>query len=938
MCGLAGYLGISENAGRDILERMAAAQEHRGPDGSGILVSGTAGLAHRRLAVIDKPGGVQPMRSRDGRFVLVYNGEVYNYRELREELSRAGHSFTTNSDTEVVLAAWEEWGVDAFDRFNGMFALAIMDTQTGEVTLARDHFGIKPLYLARPGAGVVLFASEIKPLLAAGLLERAPDEATLYRYLRFRVHDDTENTFFAGINRVPPGCCAVISPGGQVASHTYTTLYEDLRTDSGRQPYDQDARTRFGHAVRRAVRARLVSDVPVGTALSGGLDSSTIVATINDLLGGQDDATSAVGTAQETFSAVFPGECNDEERYVDAVAHGCVDLRVHKVHPKVEEFVSDLIDFVRTQEEPVVSTGPYAQYCVMRAASKHVTVMLDGQGADELMAGYLPYFRVYIRQLWRQGRRGRALTELVSSTDVLWRLGRTRVSERLRRRHRVRVTDLLAPGFRDAHAGERFAVIQDDLKARLVEDIFRHSLPALLRAEDRNTMRFSIEGRVPYLDTDLVRLLWSLDDAAILSGGWNKRALRDATGDLLPPVIRTRRDKIGFTAPEDAWLRKMAGHVGNVFASESFAARPYFNQEAVLTAFHAFLRGESGADTMTFWRLFNTELWLREFIDCDPGDPASYPSVDETQRDQATAKSDYAPNNGKDLVLPGKDWIWTRFPLQTRHIGAGDDIAAIAAKRVASFFSCLPLEAPDLGRDIRGKPWLLFISEKVVAIGQGRVMFIWDVRPGWWARVLSRCVLRSDHGIGLAHPATMHLAIGEVGLPRVLAAAVAGAAGKLVGRSGLFYRVAGPSVRSIDGPTQYSAYPANVSAKLAPADPDGVAREVSAAVRAAVPSHVATWHAGTVIIDANDLGANILGHDTSLDPEDLAGAFADNPLGQARQLTPFAIVSMALNLPAAGARTRHRRVPVKANGASVRRLPAPPRDHGEPYGGRRGVG
>ncbi|WP_131735533.1 asparagine synthase (glutamine-hydrolyzing) [Actinomadura roseirufa] len=893
MCGVAGYVGITGESGEDVLRRMAAAQEHRGPDGSGFFTTARTGLAHRRLVIIDRLGGTQPMYSRDGRYVLVYNGEVYNYRELRTELVQLGHSFDTNSDTEVVLAAWTQWGTGAFDRFNGMFALAIVDTETEQVTLARDHFGIKPLYLARYGDGKVLFASEIKPLLATGLVERVPDETTLYRYLRFRVHDDTPNTFFAGITRLMPGQCAVISPDGDVRPHTYTTLYEDLRKGAGHRPYDRRARRAFEQVVRRAIRDRLVSDVPVGTALSGGLDSSTIVTTINDLLASSDEAAGAVGVAQQTFSAVFPGECNDEERYVDVVADNCVDLRVHKVHPKAAEFVSDLTDFVRTQEEPVVSTGPYAQYRVMRAAGEHVTVMLDGQGADELMAGYVPFYWVHIRQLWRRGRRGRAIVELISARDVLWRLGRTRVGERLRRRRRAPVTDLLAAGFREAHAGETFTVNRDDLKARLLDDTFRHSLPALLRAEDRNTMRFSIEGRVPFLDTDLMRLLWSLDDTAILSGGWNKRALRDATRNLLPRQIRTRRDKIGFTAPEDAWLRAMSGHVSNVFASETFAARPYFDQEAVLTAFHAFLRGEAGADTMTFWRLFNTELWLREFIDCDPADPSSYPSLDETQQDQDTVKSDYEPNDGKRLVLPGGGWTWTRLPLQTGHIEAGDDIGALAAKRVAAFFAGLPLEAPDLASGMRGKPWLLFISEKVVAIGQGRSSFVWDVHPGWWARTICRCVHRSDHGIGLAHPATMQLAIGEAGLPRVLTAAAVSVAGKLVGRAGLFYRVAGPSVRAIDGPTQYSAYPANVSAKLAPADPDDVARKVTAAVRAVVPPHVATWHAGTAIVDANDLGTNILGHDTSLEPDVLAAAFADNPLGQARQLTPFAIVGMS---------------------------------------------
>ncbi|HET6213943.1 MAG TPA: asparagine synthase (glutamine-hydrolyzing) [Micromonosporaceae bacterium] len=883
MCGLAGYVGVDSERGRSLLQRMADLQAHRGPDGEGFFIAGQIGLAHRRLAVIDRAGGEQPMCSAYGRYVLVYNGEVYNFRELRAELGSLGCEFHTHSDTEVVLAAWTRWGHAAFERFNGMFALAIADTQTGQVILARDHFGIKPLYLASDGAGRTVFASEIRPLLASGVVQRRPDDVTIYRYLRFRVHDDTERTFFAGITRLLPGECATITPDGKVHRATYTRLFAELPELAARpRPYDGAARTQFAIALRTAIRSRLVSDVPVGTALSGGLDSSTVVATINELLADSDTEAVAVGDRQQTFSAVFPGELNDEERYVDAVAARCADLRVHKVKPSADEFLVDLTDFIRTQEEPVISTGPYAQYCVMREASKHVTVMVDGQGADEMMAGYVPYYLVNLRDLRRRGHAGRAAGELSRSLDVLWRLGRFRAVDTVLRRRRAPITALLSRDFVSIHKGQQLAVNPDNLKARLVDDIFRHSLPALLRYEDRNTMRFSVEGRVPFLDIDLLRLLWGLDESAIVQNGWNKWALRDATRGLLPQLVNRRRNKIGFTTPEDAWFTRIKNYVYEVFASDSFAGRPYFNAEAVRDAFRTFLSGRGGADTMTFWRLLNVELWLREFIDKDPTSTvdAAPTGLHGGRHPQAPPKSDYQPNPGKEIVLAGGRWA--RYPLRVDLVAPGDDVAALAARRTTEFFA--GTHTAPAGR------WYLYVGEKVVAIAQGRSYFTWDVHPGPWARTLSRFVVRTPYGIGLGHPVTMHLAIQEVGLPRILLASAAGAAGKAVGRRGLFYRIAGPAVRAIDGPTEYSAYPANVSAKLAPADPAGAARQISAAVRAAVPDDVAARFGGTVIIDANDIGRNILGHDTGLPEETLAAAFADNPLGQGREQTPLAVV------------------------------------------------
>jgi asparagine synthase (glutamine-hydrolysing) len=409
-------------------------------------------------------------------------------------------------------------------------------------------------------------------------------------------------------------------------------------------------------------------------------------------------------------------------------------------------------------------------------------------------------------------------------------------------------------------------------------------------------MRFSVEGRVPFLDAQLLRLLWSLDLTAIIHGGWNKYALREAIRQLLPPLISNRRNKIGFTTPEDTWFTRIKNYVYEVFASDEFAARPYFDQAAVLRAFRAFLAGRGGADTMTFWRLLNVELWLREFIDQDPTVEAlpvpamagAGPETPAGRHEQAPPKSDYVPNPDKELVTA--DGRWARFPLRVDLVSPGDDVAALAARRTADFFAELeaaPAAAASLARDGR---WYLYVGEKVVAVAQGRCYFTWDVRPGRWARMLSRFVLRTPYGIGLGHPVTMHLAIQEAGLPRILLAATLGAAGKAVGRRGVFYRIAGPAVRAIDGPTEYSAYPANVSAKLAPADPAGVARQISAMIRGGLPGAFAARFGGTVIIDANDIGRNVLGHDTDLSEDDLEAAFADNPLGQGREQTPFAVV------------------------------------------------
>ncbi|WP_194895501.1 asparagine synthase (glutamine-hydrolyzing) [Catenulispora pinisilvae] len=881
MCGIAGVFGAHDEA---MLKRMGDAIAHRGPDGEGVYSDGAkVGYAHRRLAIIDRAHGDQPFVTEDGRYAAVYNGEVYNYRELMAELEALGRTFRTVCDTEVVVQAFAEWGEAAFDRFNGMFAIAIHDTETGKSYLARDHFGIKPLYLASvTGADDghrLVFGSEIKAVLASGLVQAAPDDATLYRYLRFRIHEDSDRTFFAGIEKVRPGELVVVD-GADVQRRMFTTLREDLLADGPRSPFTKDTTKEFKERLTESIRMRLVGEVPVGTALSGGLDSSTVVAVISKLMKQHAKDVESVGSEQNSFSAVFPGSVNDEERYVDAVlAKADGPVNCHKIHPNPDEFLEDLADFVRTQEEPTISTGPYAQYKVMQEATKHVTVLLDGQGADEMMAGYLPYYFVYLRQLRKEKQYGKLMREVVSSTDVLSRYGKQVVRGKIGLDQPVDIRQMLDKGFAKQHKGETFSPVPDDLKARLVEDIFANSLPSLLRYEDRNTMRFSLEGRVPFLDFNLVRYLFTLEPEAIIKGGWNKRILRDSVRGLLPDQIVDRRNKIGFTTPEREWFLRIKNHVHTVFRSDSFGSRPYFDQASVLRAFEEFIAGKN-SDTMLFWRMLNVELWLRTFVDA----PGTH--VDSTT---SAVKEYFAANPGKQIAIStASSGQVLRFPIQTDAFAKGDDFHTKISEYGAEF-AAKAAESDDHAEALNS-PWFLAVSEKVVAISQGRSYFLWEIKPSFAARKLQKFVVRTPAGIGLGSPETMQLAIQEAGLPRIVAASAAGAVGKVVGRKGLFYQLAGPAVRAIDGPTQYSLYPSNVSAKLAPAQPDKAAAELADRIRRVLPATAAENFQGVAIIDANDLGCNILGQATTVGEDKIAEMFKDNPLGQGAQRTPLAVV------------------------------------------------
>lgn len=645
MCGIAGVVGRSPEA-LGSLPAMTAVLRHRGPDDEGYLFadsrSGTAwayagaetisglglprlpdapppgadvALGHRRLSIIDlTAGGHGPMRSPDGMLWVTYNGEIFNYRELRDELRALGHAFHTASDTEVLLAAYREWGEDALGRFNGMWAFALYDATARRLFCARDRFGVKPFHY-HAGDGLFAFASEIKALLVHPAVRASPHEPTLHGFLvQGALHEDAQ-TFYDGILSLPGGHHLAVDL--RTGAHEVRRWY-DLPSPS---PVSGDPAA-FREIVTDAVRLRLRSDVDVGTCLSGGLDSSSIVA-LTARLRDRDG-----GGRHRSFSVVYPDDDGlDESPHVCAVvaATGVEGIRAT---PTSAELVADLPALVRHQDEPFPSAGVYSQWRVMALArAAGVPVLLDGQGADEVLAGYHYHYGPYLASVAAERGLAAALGEARRAREATRRpwsffLGllafhavplpaglRARAVARQATQGRV-PPSLLAPDWiagGRASAAERHrprARLHDELRA----GILKTSLPALLRYEDRNSMAFSVEARTPFLDYRLVERAQALPSADLVRGGWTKAILREAMEGIVPDSVRWRRDKLGFATPEVRWLREIAPRVREWLGPGSRLA-PRLDASALrtwLAGSDAELAGRPG-----LWRLLSSELWLR---------------------------------------------------------------------------------------------------------------------------------------------------------------------------------------------------------------------------------------------------------------------------------------------------------------------------------------
>lgn len=552
MCGICGVFS-KESVDSNDVKRMVKLLSHRGPDGYGIFTAKNVCLGHTRLAIIDLSNkGKQPMVSRNGEVVIVYNGEIFNYLEIRKELEAKGYKFDSGTDTEVVLNSYIEWGKECTNHFNGMWAFALYDERINHLWLSRDPFGIKPLYYTE-SEGKFYFASEIKALLP--FKKAIANNRKLYLFFTGREGENEKETMFEGICKIP-------------FSYTPKRI--------------SDPNGRFKESFGNAVRLRMRADVPIGTCLSGGLDSSSIVCTL--LQNEQIDK-------MKSFSACYEDPVHDEREYIDAIRSD--KLEKYYVFPECEKLIKDLSDIIYYQDEPFDSTSIFAQWCVMEEAQKQgVKVMLDGQGADEMFGGYT-YYHKYTRP---------ALVDMAKIKAI--------EHPKLHKLYKqIKYRDVRKHYSTTPYAKQ----FESKLTNRLYFD-FTTTLPRLLKWEDRNSMAFGLEARPPFLDNNLVDLSFSLGDSLKISAGWTKCIVRKSMRGVLPDKVRLRRDKKGFSTPEEQWLMQMEDEVW-ASLENPFAEETIFRKGTVGRTLREFYKLEKKENMQKVWKLYCVEKWREAFFE-----------------------------------------------------------------------------------------------------------------------------------------------------------------------------------------------------------------------------------------------------------------------------------------------------------------------------------
>ena len=613
MCGIAGLFHLTETGpvSADALERMIATMPHRGPDARGVkVVAPGAGMGHVRLSILDlRPESNQPFEIDDGDFVVTFNGEIYNYIELRDELERLGHHFRTRSDTEVLLVAYKQWGEAAVRRFNGMWAFAIYDRRRDLLFCSRDRFGVKPFSYA-VHEGRFLFASEVKAMLAVAPGLARPNWAPISLLLRNHLGEQLEDTFFAGVKRLRPAHNLIVTRSG-IELRRYW--------DYPQEPLDaigmEEAAERVRDLLLDAIRLRLRSDVPVAMTLSGGVDSSAIACLLRTF----HDAPF------ETYTAAYPGEPFDESAAAEKLALA-LHMKPHLVPALSGEFLPRLREIVHHLESATASPAVLPLWNIMRDMRRNVTVAIEGQGADELFGGYADMnFPHALADLLGRGRFGAALAAWRTQSHtwgwkspLLWCVREVapwthEIFRRLRGDEKVYSGGLAEPAPVPPLPDDRprFA---DHLTTALHRQ-HTGTLVGLLHYGDAISMAHSIESRLPFMDYRLVELGFRLPGALKVQDGYGKVALREAVRRDVPASILAPRRKLAFSTPVSRWLRDQPEVTAYpVLRSARCRERGIFDPKRLDEALARHVSGKVDLGEHIF-RWIMTELWFQEFID-----------------------------------------------------------------------------------------------------------------------------------------------------------------------------------------------------------------------------------------------------------------------------------------------------------------------------------
>lgn len=611
MCGITGIV-LKQKAGFSLSEKivsMTNAIRHRGPDGEGFMLaseklamphfntlrqtytrsdlnyiptspilnnepSTTLAFGHRRLSIIDlSEGGHQPMCNANAKTWITFNGEIYNYLELKETLKKNGHAFVSESDTEVILAAYKEWGTACVNHFNGMWSFCIYDSENQLCFASRDRFGVKPFYYIS-NQSFFAFASEQKAFVSAGLASSTINQKALHSYLiNGQLENETSN-FFNDLQELFPGNNLLYNLRTQeLTTHSYYHLQDHVSLKNEGLS-EKQLIEKVSHAFEHSVKLRLRSDVEVGTCLSGGIDSSALAVTISEI----------TGKPVHCFTSVFKDQSFNEEHFADTVA-GKINAKHFKTEPTLQGFLSEADDLIYSQDVPIWDTSTYAQYKVMQLAKQHnIKVVLDGQGADEIFAGYHHHFAAKWNQLLAHGRFLAAIKDISASNKTIASSFVFYAKERLKQTYyfnKSQFSVFFKDEFLKSHPIKNPLTHFNDVNQVLINDIYQTRLKSFLKCEDRCGMWHSVESRTPFSDDiELIDLLFSFNGNRKIKDGVSKHLLREAVKTKLPKEIYTRYDKKGFETPMQQWMQKLRPQLLSEIKHSNFDFVDYKKLEA----------------------------------------------------------------------------------------------------------------------------------------------------------------------------------------------------------------------------------------------------------------------------------------------------------------------------------------------------------------------
>lgn len=662
MCGIAGILSPLQKSNFDEIYRMSSLIRYRGPNDEGYCLINDINnvypvggkdtcwnnnflsvpyypisegqllqrncykviLGHRRLSILDlSPLGHMPMSYGNNRYWITYNGEIYNYLEIKLELETLGHTFISNTDTEVILASYVQWGLDCLNHFNGMWSFAIYDVETENIFISRDRFGIKPFYYWYSPNGNLYFGSEIKEFMVLDSWQANLNTQRAWDYLAYSLTDHTEETMYKGVYQLQCGHYALFNINTipvDESGKLDTTEWYDIQY----KPYEgsyEDAVITFNKLFVDSVKLHLRSDVEVGSALSGGVDSSSIVCVIDQLLNGSEGK-------QKTFSSCSVDKRYDERNWMDEVIYK-TSVDPYYVYPQLEDFYEQTENILWHQEEPYQSQSAFLGYNIFKSAKEHgISVLLNGQGADEYLGGYGqftgPRYAYLLKSLnffalWKDYSslkknetidRNRIIRQMI--VNILPEHFTASLEKRMWKDRTIGVFDLDKLGAQHIHHKDTIPVGNRTIQNITSHALFKYTLPRLLRWEDRNSMAFSVEARVPFLDYRLIEFAYNLPPSFLDKDGVTKRILRDSMSGIIPDKVRDRKDKKGFITPEERWIKKDATTFFRGKIKEAIDRTGGIIKSEALSYFDSVVSGRIPFD-YTYWRIILFSDWMKKF-------------------------------------------------------------------------------------------------------------------------------------------------------------------------------------------------------------------------------------------------------------------------------------------------------------------------------------